>query len=71
MAQFAASWGEAMRVEPGEYLALPFPAGGEIYRIEAAAFANTYCRTTPRASTRCGNNARADTMIDTRAKRSR
>lgn len=39
---FIAAWGSPMLVEPSDYLATPHPGGGEIYRIEAAAFANTY-----------------------------
>ena len=39
---FMASWGEAMRVAPGDYLAVPAPAGGEVYRIEGDVFSKTY-----------------------------
>ena len=39
---FMAAWGEPMRVEPGDFLCMPSPAGGEVYRIEKDAFAETY-----------------------------
>ena len=39
---FMAPWGEPMRIEPGDYLCVPNPAGGEVYRIEKGAFAKTY-----------------------------
>jgi hypothetical protein len=42
--QFIASWGSPMEVLPGDFLAMPFPAGGELYRIEKGAFANTYAK---------------------------
>ena len=40
--KFIASWGSPMLVEEGDYLAMPFPAGREVYRIENVAFTNTY-----------------------------
>ena len=40
--QFVASWGSPMAVEAGDFLAMPFPVGGELYRIKSSAFANTY-----------------------------
>ena len=40
--QFMASWGSVMEVRAGDFLAMPFPAGGELYRIEEKAFASTY-----------------------------
>ena len=43
--QFLAAWGEAMAVNPGDYLAVPNPQGGEIYRIETSAFMKTYAPT--------------------------
>ena len=39
---FMAAWGEPMRMEPGDFLCMPSPAGGEVYRIEKDAFAQTY-----------------------------
>ena len=39
---FMASWGEAMLVEPGDWLAAPAPQGGEVYRIENQTFSQTY-----------------------------
>ena len=39
---FMAAWGEPMRMEPGDFLCMPSPAGGEVYRIEKDAFAETY-----------------------------
>mmetsp|Transcript_981 Transcript_981/g.2492 ORF Transcript_981/g.2492 Transcript_981/m.2492 type:complete len:199 (+) Transcript_981:60-656(+) len=39
---FVAAWGEEMIVEVGDFLALPHPDGGEIYRIEKNAFGKTY-----------------------------
>lgn len=39
---FIASWGESMMVEPGDWIAVPAPAGGEVYRIENTVFTNTY-----------------------------
>ena len=40
--KLVASWGSTMVVSPGDYLAMPHPAGGELYRIERTAFENTY-----------------------------
>lgn len=42
LGKFTAAWGAAMYIEPGDFLAAPHPEGGEIYRIEANAFAHTY-----------------------------
>ena len=40
--KFTASWGSDMLIAPDDYLATPYPAANEIYRIEAGAFASTY-----------------------------
>ena len=40
--QFIAPWGSTMIVEEGDFLAMPFPTGGELYRIERKAFEKTY-----------------------------
>uniref|UniRef100_A0A6T1GLY1 Uncharacterized protein n=1 Tax=Alexandrium monilatum TaxID=311494 RepID=A0A6T1GLY1_9DINO len=40
--KFIAAWGSEMVVEAGDYIATPYPAAGEIYRVEKSAFANTY-----------------------------
>lgn len=40
--QFIASWGSAMVIEAGDFLAMPFPSAGEIYRIARSAFMETY-----------------------------
>lgn len=43
VAYFVAPWGEAMRVEVGDFLVTQYPAGNdEIYRIERNVFAETY-----------------------------
>lgn len=42
--KFVAPWGEDMIVEEGDLLAVPHPKGGEVYRIEQKAFAQTYMR---------------------------
>lgn len=40
--KFIASWGMPMVVEDGDFIAMPFPSGGEVYRIERAAFVKSY-----------------------------
>mmetsp|Transcript_7224 Transcript_7224/g.12199 ORF Transcript_7224/g.12199 Transcript_7224/m.12199 type:complete len:176 (-) Transcript_7224:144-671(-) len=40
--RFMARWGQPMTVMPQDFLAVPYPLGGEVYRIEANAFSNTY-----------------------------
>ena len=39
---FLASWGESFLVEEGDTIAVPYPNGGEVYRIEKQAMAATY-----------------------------
>ena len=41
---FVARWGEPMAVRAGDFLAAPFPSGGELYRIDRGAFEHTYTR---------------------------
>ena len=41
---FEAAWGEMMIVDAGDWLAMPYPGGGEVYRIAAAAFAREWTR---------------------------
>ena len=40
--KFVASWGEPMAVDENDMIAVPWPNGGEIYRIERVAFQQTY-----------------------------
>ena len=40
--QFIAAWGSPIAVEAGDYLAMPFPGGGEMYRIKKDEFSQTY-----------------------------
>lgn len=40
--KFIAPWGSEMIFLAGDWLATPSPAASEVYRIEAAAFSNTY-----------------------------
>ena len=44
--EFVASWGSRMVVSAGDYLAIPFPAGGELYRIKASSFSEVYTKRT-------------------------
>jgi len=44
LGQLKAPWGEAMLISPGDYLAIPYPSGGELYRIQPKVFAETYKR---------------------------
>ena len=44
--KFIASWGEPMAVEENDMIAVPWPNGGEIYRIEQIAFQQTYAPVT-------------------------
>ena len=39
---FMAPWGSVMMVEEGDCIVMPFPSGGELYRVEKTAFAYTY-----------------------------
>ena len=43
--QFIAAWGSPITVEGGDFLAMPFPDGGEVYRIKGNAFSTTYEKT--------------------------
>lgn len=40
--KFVTRWGSVMRISSGDFLAMPFPNGDEIYRIEKKAFAVSY-----------------------------
>ena len=40
--QFMASWGEPMALKPGDMLCTPLPQKGEVYRIAAREFSETY-----------------------------
>ena len=42
LGQLKAPWGEQMLISPGDYLAMPYPSGGELYRIQPKVFAETY-----------------------------
>ena len=55
---FMAAWGEPMRVEPGDFLCMPSPAGGEVYRIAKDAFAETYAAVSLDQGVRCAANGR-------------
>uniref|UniRef100_A0A7S3AIZ4 Uncharacterized protein n=1 Tax=Haptolina ericina TaxID=156174 RepID=A0A7S3AIZ4_9EUKA len=44
---FMASWGEPMAVMPGDYIATPWPAATEVYRVEREAFSKTYAPDVP------------------------
>ena len=40
--KFIAPWGNEMAMEVGDWVASPYPAANQVYRIEKIAFANTY-----------------------------
>ena len=42
--QFIAAWGSPITVEAGDFLAMPHPNGGEVYRIKSNAFSTSYSR---------------------------
>ena len=42
--RFVAPWGSEMEVGGEDYLCMPFPAAGEVYRIEGGVFRKTYAR---------------------------
>ena len=42
--QFIASWGSPISIGPHDYLAMPFPAGGELYRIKQNDFESSYAQ---------------------------
>ena len=39
---FLGRWGESARIEPLDFLAMPYPSGGEIYSIRRNLFLSTY-----------------------------
>lgn len=40
--EFTATWGEPVTVEEGDFLAMPFPDGGEVYRVKGDEFHDLY-----------------------------
>ena len=41
---FQSAWGEMLTLNADDYLAMPYPGGGEVYRIAALTFAKSYER---------------------------
>jgi hypothetical protein len=40
--KFIATWGEEMSLKTGDMICTPLPNGGEVYRIAAKEFSETY-----------------------------
>lgn len=54
LGQFVGKWGGAVKIQPGDALALPFPKGDEIYVVASRLFDRTYRADGGRASAVAG-----------------